>query len=206
VPQSIEIAALVVGAGFLLLALTGADLKAFGIDIDIAEAKLSWRGRVFLGFVGLGLIIFGVVSPMFSLDSGTNSPDQSNRSETALRAKVKDYYEAVDKEDWDYTYEELDSQAKSMFTREEWHRKNQWYADNEDLELAAPVIVQVNDEPSSNDVVSVTVIRTFKDDYEITRHTFFVYQDGEWKHRFSQEEKEIFMPFASYKEFTEAQQ
>ena len=205
-PQTIEIAALVVGAGFLLLALTGADLKAFGIDIDIAEAKLSMRGRWILGFVGIGLIIFGLVSPMFRLDSGTNSPDQSNRSEAALRAKVEDYYEAVDREDWDYTYEELDSQAKSMFTREEWHLKNQWFADNEDLELASPVIVQVNDDTSSNDVVSVTVIRTFKGGNEITRYTFFVYQGGQWKHHLSQEEKEFFMPFASYKEFTAAQQ
>ena len=143
----------------------------------------------------------------FGGGSRTNSLDDSSRSVTAVRDKVKNYYEAVDKEDWDYTYEELDSQGRSKFTREEWHRRNEWFADHENLDLAAPVIVQVNDNPSSNDLVSVTVIRTFKDvDNPLTRNTCFVYQDKAWKHHLSETEKEdIFMPFASYDEFVEAQ-
>jgi hypothetical protein len=38
-----------------------------------------------------------------------------------------------------------------------------------------------------------------------TRTTYFVYEDGEWKRAFGEEEIEIFMPDASYQEFVEAQ-
>ena len=38
------------------------------------------------------------------------------------------------------------------------------------------------------------------------RNTYFVFEDGEWKHRFGQEEKDLFMPDLSYEEFLEANQ
>jgi hypothetical protein len=34
-----------------------------------------------------------------------------------------------------------------------------------------------------------------------SRTTYFVYEDGEWRHRFDQEENDLFMPGASYEEF-----
>ncbi len=36
-------------------------------------------------------------------------------------------------------------------------------------------------------------------------NTYFVYEDGSWRHRFSQEEYELFMPDASYEEFVRGQ-
>jgi hypothetical protein len=109
----------------------------------------------------------------------------------------------VDQENWAYTYENLDSQTRSMFTEEEWYLKNQWFADNEGLELSSMDVV-VNGSPS-DPVVSVTVYRTFKDGTSITRDTYFVSEGGTWKHRFTQEEIEIFMPGVPFEEFLAAQ-
>jgi len=36
-------------------------------------------------------------------------------------------------------------------------------------------------------------------------NTYFVYEDGSWRHRISQEENELFMPDASDEEFVKAQ-
>jgi hypothetical protein len=33
---------------------------------------------------------------------------------------------------------------------------------------------------------------------------YFVYEDGQWKHRFSEEENELFMPGVPFEEFVEA--
>ena len=37
----------------------------------------------------------------------------------------------MDREDWGYTYANLDSQTKVVVTKEEWYLKNQWFADTE---------------------------------------------------------------------------
>jgi len=58
---------------------------------------------------------------------------------------------------------------------------------------------------ASDPVVSVTIYRTFKDGTSITRTTFFVSEVGTWKHRFSQEEIDLFMPGVPYEEFVAAQ-
>jgi hypothetical protein len=110
---------------------------------------------------------------------------------------------AEDQENWAYTYDNLDSQTKALFTEEEWYLKNQWFADNEGLELAT-INVVVNGSTSDPEV-SVTVYRTFKDGTSITHNTYFVSEDGEWKHRFTQEEVENFMPSVPYEEFVAAQ-
>jgi hypothetical protein len=102
-------------------------------------------------------------------------------SETEVVEAAEDYYQAVDQENWAYTYDNLDSQTKALFTEEEWYLKNQWFADNEGLELAT-INVMVNGTPSDPEV-SVTVYRTFKDGTSITHNTYFVSEDGEWKHR-----------------------
>jgi hypothetical protein len=59
--------------------------------------------------------------------------------------------------------------------------------------------------PTSEPVVSVTIYRTFEDGTSITRDTLFVSEGGLWKHRFSQEEIDIFMPGVPYEEFVAAQ-
>ena len=124
-------------------------------------------------------------------------------SESELIEAAVNYYQAVDQEDWAYTYDNLESGTRSMFTEEEWYAKNKWYADNEGLELST-IDVVVNG-PTSEPVVSVTIYRTFTDGTSITRDTLFVSEGGLWKHRFSQEEIGLFMPGISYKEFVAAQ-
>ena len=47
---------------------------------------------------------------------------------------------------------------------------------------------------------------TYGDGSTSSRTTYFVYEDGEWKHQSSQEEYDLFMLDASYKEFVAAQQ
>jgi hypothetical protein len=51
-------------------------------------------------------------------------------SETDAEEAAGDYYRAAGLENWEYTYDHLDSKTRRMFTKEEWFRKNQWFADN----------------------------------------------------------------------------
>jgi hypothetical protein len=55
-------------------------------------------------------------------------------------------------------------------------------------------------------VAEVSVRLTYEDGSTSTRKTYFVSEDGEWKHAFGQEEYDLFMPEASYEEFVAAQQ
>ena len=43
-----------------------------------------------------------------------------------------------------------------------------------------------------------------EDGSSFVRTTYWVLEDGEWLHRFSQEEIDLFMPDLSYEEFVEA--
>ena len=54
--------------------------------------------------------------------------------------------------------------------------------------------------------MSETVYRTFANGTSIARDTYFVLEGEEWKHRFSQEEVDIFMPGTPYEDFVSAQQ
>jgi hypothetical protein len=138
------------------------------------------------------------------LGSAETTSVGEGQTESDLVEAVEDYYQAVDQEDWAYTYQNLDSQTRAIFDEEEWYLKNQWFADTEGLELAT-MDVAVNGS-ASDPVVSVTVYRTFKDGTSIDRDTYFVYEDGAWKHRFGEEEIGFFMPEASFEEFVAAQQ
>ena len=123
---------------------------------------------------------------------------------SAVRQAVQNYYEAVDREDWDYTYDNLDSQTRQKFTKEEWNQKNQWFADNSPQKLASIYIdAKIS---SSGTLADVTVNRTFQDGSSSVRDTSFVYEDGSWKHRFSQEELGLFIPGVSFEEFVKRQQ
>ncbi len=58
---------------------------------------------------------------------------------------------------------------------------------------------------SGETVAEVSVQITGQDGSSSVRTTFFVYEDGEWKHRFSQEEYDLFMPGVPFDEFVAAQ-
>ena len=125
--------------------------------------------------------------------------------EEKVRQAVRDYYDAVDRQNWAYTYDNLDSRSQEMFTEEEWYRKNQWFADRENLKLASVEVSVENLNPS--DILSrVDVYRTFENGTAIDRNTVFVYEDGAWKHRLVGNELVFFRPDATYEEFVEAQQ
>ena len=114
-----------------------------------------------------------------------------------------DYYRAAGSEDWSYTYEHLDTETQGHFTREEWFQKNEWFADNGEVIYNIESVDQVG---TSTEYLGVTLTLTYEDGSSSTRTTYFVYEDGQWKHRFGQEEQDLFMPGASYEEFVEAQQ
>jgi hypothetical protein len=46
---------------------------------------------------------------------------------------------------------------------------------------------------------------TYEDGSTSICNIYFVYEDGSWRHRFSQEEYELFMPDASCEEFVRGQ-
>jgi hypothetical protein len=79
-------------------------------------------------------------------------------SEAQAEKAAGDYYRKAGSQDWNYTYDNLDSTTKSGFTREEWRKKNQWFADNN---AAIYNIESVDlDETSQNPLAEVAVRKT----------------------------------------------
>jgi uncharacterized protein DUF4352 len=131
----------------------------------------------------------------------TSSAPPASKAEVAEAATA--YYQAVDHEDWAYTYATLDASTRALYAEDEWYLKNQFFADTEGLELAT-IDVVVEDSTSVPEV-GVTVYRTFQDGTSIERYTLFVQEDGIWKHRFTAEENAIFQPSVPYEEFVASQ-
>lgn len=129
-------------------------------------------------------------------------PSKASASEAEEAAK--DYYLKAGSKDWEYTYDHLDLQTRRLFTKEEWSQKNQWLADNN------PMIYRIDsvdlENASQESVAEVAVSLTGEDGSTSIRNTYFVLEDGSWKHRFSQEEKDLFMPGVPFEEFVEARQ
>ncbi len=122
---------------------------------------------------------------------------------------MEDYYWAVDREDWAYTYKNLASQTRGLFTSEdEWTQKNKWFAQNYPDELRdMKVVVKLSSSKLVEGVTAdVTVNRTFKNGTYVPRETKFVYEGDSWKHLFLQDEIELFKPKTSFEEFVKAQQ
>ncbi len=131
----------------------------------------------------------------------TSSAPPVSKTEVAEAAEA--YYQAVDREDWAYTYANLDAATRALYTEDEWYLKNQYFADTEGLELATmDVIVEGS---TSHPEVGLTVYRTFEDGTSIERYTLFVLEDGIWKHRFTAEENAIFQPGVPYEDFVASQ-
>jgi beta-lactam-binding protein with PASTA domain len=130
------------------------------------------------------------------------TPKEETSSEEKLRTTVEDYYEAVDSQNWNYTYDNLDSQTKQRYTRDEYVRKNQYLASVDPVVQSSP---KITSEISTSSPVEVTLNQSFKGGAK-SRVTYFVWEDGSWKHRFSQQDDAIFLPEASYDEFVAAKQ
>lgn len=126
-------------------------------------------------------------------------------TEADMVLAVEDYYRAVDREDWAYTYDRLASGTRSGFTEAEWELKNQWFADNFPARLAALEVETGMFTPSAL-VAEVTVNRTFADGAFAPCDTTFVYENGAWKHLFSREEIGLFLPDVPFERFVAAQQ
>jgi hypothetical protein len=68
-------------------------------------------------------------------------------------------------------------------------------------------ILSVDMDTSSQEPIAKVAVRlTFEDGSTSIRNTYFVFEDGSWRHRFSQEEYDPFMADASYEKFLAAQQ
>ena len=136
-----------------------------------------------------------VLSTMVSVPPSENSGDENSAgSEADLRRAVTDYYEAVERKDWGYTYDNLDSETQQSFTRSEWIRKNQDFDNADPLVRSTP---QTIGEVSTSSPVEVTLAQIFGSGATGSRTTYFVWEDGSWKHRFSQEEYDLFLADSS---------
>lgn len=135
--------------------------------------------------------------------SGSTAPLGDNFVADAEEA-AGDYYRAAGLEDWAYTYEHLDSETQGMFTEEEWAQKNQYYWDQNETIYD---ILSVEQLPDPEEIITEVEVRiTGEDGSSFVRTTYWVLEDGEWLHRFSQEEIDSFMPELSFEEFVEAQE
>ena len=112
-------------------------------------------------------------------------PDQQDE----VRAAAETYYEAVAARDWGYTYDHLDSETRSSFTEDEWFAKNDWLADNGS---ATYTIQSIEIDGSDESIANVAVLLTFEDGSTDLRNTYFVFEDGSWRHRFGSEEYDLF--------------
>lgn len=120
-----------------------------------------------------------------------SQPEQPQQQvEDQVREAAETYYQAAAARDWGYTYDHLDSETRSAFTEDEWFAKNDWLADNGSATYTIQSIDM--DDSSQEAIANVAVLLTFADGSTSVRNTYFVYEDGSWKHRFSSEEYELF--------------
>ncbi len=121
----------------------------------------------------------------------SSQPEESEQEiEDEVRAAAESYYEAAAVRDWEYTYSSLDSETQSAYSEDEW------FATNDQLADQAPGTFTVQsvdlDDSSQGTFANVSVLLTFEDGSTNTRNTYFVHEDGVWKHRFAQEEYDLF--------------
>ena len=95
----------------------------------------------------------------------------------------------MDRKDWNYTYDNLDSETRQRFTKSEWIQKNQYLANTDPLVRSTPEIAS---EVSTSSPVEITLTQTFRSGTTSSRTTYFVWEDGSWKHRLSPEEYDLF--------------
>ena len=167
--------------------------RGFDVRTETQESVAENEGRVLRQDPSGGELEAGETVEIWI---GRGPPPE--RDAELLRREVREYYGAVDRGEWGYTYSHLDSETQSLFTEEEWARRNQFLADNNPGELSSMrAAVDIN----SGEPAHVTVYRTFKSGSYNVRDTLFVYEDGMWKHRLVSEELDPFLVDLSYEEF-----
>jgi hypothetical protein len=120
-----------------------------------------------------------------------SQPEQAEQqAEDGVRAAAEAYYQAAVARDWGYTYNHLDSETQDAYTENEWFAKNDWLANNGSATYTIEPVEM--DDSSGGSVANVAVLLTFEDGSTSLRNTYFVYEDGSWKHRFGAEEYELF--------------
>lgn len=118
---------------------------------------------------------------------------------------VEEHYQMVGLEDWDYSYDNLDSSTQAMFTEEEWAKKNQYYWDQDEKIYHIESVNLIEQSLEDNPVVDVEVRLTGENGSSFVRETAFTLEGGSWKHLFLEEEIQSFRPDLSYEEFLEIQ-
>src|SRR4028119_2489065 len=81
----------------------------------------------------------------------------------------------------------------SPFQQGRVSQKNEWFADNGEVIYHIESVDQVG---TSTEYLAVTLTLTYEDGSSSARTTYFVYQNGVWKHRFRQEKQDLFGPHA----------
>jgi hypothetical protein len=131
-----------------------------------------------------------VEDPGDQASKGTTVDIESEQQvDDQVRAVAETYYEAAAARDWGYTYDHLDSETRSAFTENEWFAKNDWLADNGEVTYT---IQSVEIDDADEFIANVAVLLTFDDGSTTLRNTYFVFEDGSWRHRFGSEEYELF--------------
>lgn len=121
----------------------------------------------------------------------TSQPEQPQEQlEDQAKAAAVGYYQAVAERDWGYTYSQLDSETQSAYTKDEWFAKNEWLADTGPVDYT---IQSVDMDPANPETVAnvVVLLTATSDGSTSIRNTYFVFEDGGWKHRFGPEEYEL---------------
>ena len=167
--------------------------KGFEVETKEAESSAENEGMVVGQTPNGGELESGET---VGLQIGQGLPPE--KDEELLRREVREYYGAVDRGEWSYTYSHLDSKTRALFTEEEWAKRNQFLSELSPGELSSMRVAVdiVPDEPAD-----VTVYRTFKSGGYNVRDTLFLYEDGMWKHRLTNRELEPFRVNLSYEEF-----
>jgi hypothetical protein len=111
-----------------------------------------------------------------------SAPAPSNSTEEGqVRMAAESYYANVQEADWDYTYNHLDEATRSTYTYEQWAAANDALA-SPDITYTVGDITE-----ESSGVFGVDVTLSTGD----FRHTYFVYENNQWLHSFSDEEYEL---------------
>jgi hypothetical protein len=90
---------------------------------------------------------------------------------------------------WSYTYDHLDSETQSAYTEQEWFAKNDYLADTGAVTYTIESVKMDSSAPET--FAYVTVVLTATDGSTNVRNTYWVYENGAWKHRFSAEEYDL---------------
>ncbi len=111
-------------------------------------------------------------------------PAMESAEDQALEA-AQDYYAAAAAGNYSYTYDALTSNSQSRFTEEEWVAANT--ALGSDAASYDIYSTEMVDDTTATVGLTVTTMDGSGDD----RTTFFVYENGDWKHELTEREYDL---------------